>query len=266
MAANPAVLNEAPADPLLREDRDGIAFLTLNRPKQYNALSAEMLARLQQELDALARDTVTRVVVVQGAGNAFCAGHDLKQMMAATTGDFAQRMFEACGAMMLSLTRIAQPVIAKVHGIATAAGCQLVAQCDLAVASDDARFATSGVNLGLFCSTPGVALGRNVARKKALEMLFTGEFITAQEALAHGLVNRAVPAGELDAAVMTLAESIKKKPFDTIALGKRVFYSQIEQSLERAYASAGAEMACNFAQNDTQEGIRAFLEKRPPKW
>ena len=251
---------------LLREDVDGVARLTLNRPKSLNALSVEMLAALQQVLDAIAGDRAVRVVVLGGAGRAFCAGHDLKQMRAHPDRGYQQALFAACSRLMLTLTQLPQPVIAQVHGIATAAGCQLVATCDLAVAAADARFATSGINVGLFCSTPGVALGRNLARKHAMEMLLTGEFVDATRAAEIGLVNRVVPADRLDAATRTLADALAAKSAYALALGKQATYRQLEMGLSDAYAFAGEEMARNMMDRDAAEGIDAFIEKRPPKW
>ncbi len=263
-AATPAGVEAEPY--LVRDDRDGIAHLTLNRPRSLNALSEGMLAALQEMLDAIADDVSVRVVVVSGAGRAFCAGHDLKQMRANPDHAYQQALFETCSRMMLTMTRLPQPVIAKVHGIATAAGCQLVATCDLAVAASDARFATSGVNAGLFCTTPGVALGRNVARKHAMEMLLTGEFITAKRAAEIGLVNRVVPGDRLDAAVSALADGLAAKSRHALALGKEAFYRQLELGLADAYALAAKEMARNMMDRDAAEGIDAFIEKRAPKW
>lgn len=256
------------AEVLLRHERDarGVVTLTLNRPQAYNALSAELLAALQERLDALAADGSLRLVVLAGAGKAFCAGHDLRQMRAQPTLAYYQRLFAQCSQMMLSLTRLPVPVIARVHGIATAAGCQLVAQCDLAVASSEARFAVSGVNLGLFCSTPGVPLARNVSRKQAFEMLVTGEFIDAGEAQARGLINRVVEPQALDAAVAELAASILAKPRVAVALGKQLFYRQTELGLEAAYQAAGNTMACNMMEPDALEGVQAFIDKRTPRW
>lgn len=251
---------------LLREDKDGIATLILNRPKQYNAMSEAVLAALQQELDRIAEDETVRVVVVAAKGKAFCAGHDLKQMRANPSEAYYQNLFEQCSRMMMSINRLPQPVIARVQGIATAAGCQLVAACDMAVAVDTARFATSGINVGLFCSTPAVAVSRNLSRKKALEILLTGDFIDAQTALAEGLVNRVVPAEQLDAAVEELAEAIKAKSPVAVSMGKAMFYKQLEMGVEEAYHYASETMACNMMAEDAGEGIDAFMEKRPPRW
>ena len=251
---------------VLRQTEAGVATLTLNRPKQYNALSQAMLAALQAELDGVAADKTVRAVVIAGGGPAFCAGHDLKEMRAHTDPAFHRALFAQCGRVMLTINRLPQPVIARVHGIATAAGCQLVAACDLAVASDNARFATSGINVGLFCSTPAVALSRNLGRKQALELLLTGDFIDAPTAQRQGLVNRVAPLDQLDAAVGELTGSIcNKSPF-AIAMGKELFYRQLELGLEAAYACASEAMACNMNSEDAREGIDAFIAKRKPEW
>ncbi len=252
---------------VLREkDSRGVVTLTLNRPQAFNALSNAMLAALQSELDALAKDEQARVVVLAGAGRAFCAGHDLKEMHASPGLDDSRALFAACSRVMLAIQKLPVPVIARVHGIATAAGCQLVAMCDLAVASEGARFAVSGVNYGLFCSTPSVALSRNVPRKAAFEMLVTGEFISAQQALDRGLVNRVAATAQLDAQIESLVGSILEKPRAAIAMGKALFYRQIETGIEAAYAEASETMACNFVDASGQEGVAAFLEKRKPRW
>jgi enoyl-CoA hydratase/carnithine racemase len=253
-------------DILLREDRDGIATLTLNRPEQFNALSGELLDRIQAELDSLAQDASVRVVVIAARGRGFCAGHDLKEIGALGTQERIEGLFRKCSKVMVSLVSLPQPVIAKVHATATAAGCQLVAQCDLAVVADAAKFAVSGVNFGLFCSTPSVALARNVGRKNAMEMLLTGEFIDAPTAKAYGLVNRVVPAAELDAEVGKLAAIIASKPQGAVAAGKRLFYRQLEMGLEGAYKLAGEVISCNAASDEGREGIAAFTEKRTPVW
>jgi len=254
-------------EPLLHRARDarGVVTLTLNRPQAFNALSDAMLEALQTELDTLAVDESVRVLVIAAAGKAFCAGHDLKEMRAAPSLDYYQGLFERCSRVMLAIQRLPVPVIARVHGIATAAGCQLVAMCDLAVASRDARFAVSGVNLGLFCSTPSVALSRNVARKAAFEMLVTGDFISADEALAKGLVNRVVDAAELDAAVDALATRIVAKPRVAIAMGKTLFYRQIEAGIAAAYAEAGQTMACNMMDACALDGVQAFIDRGKSK-
>jgi enoyl-CoA hydratase/carnithine racemase len=251
---------------LLREARDGVATLTLNRPEQFNALSGELLGRMQGALDDLAKDSSVRVVVIAARGRGFCAGHDLKEIRSLGTQERIQRLFDQCSRMMTSIVELPQPVIAKVHATATAAGCQLVAQCDLAVAVDSAKFAVSGVNFGLFCSTPSVALGRNVGRKQAMEMLLTGEFIDAATAKAYGLVNRVVAPAELDAEVAKLAAVIAAKPPGAVASGKRTFYRHLEMGLEPAYALASETISCNAASDEGREGLDAFLEKRKPNW
>ena len=260
----------APADtalPILtREDSQGVATLTLNRPTQFNSLSEELLAELQAALDAIAKDASVRAVVMAGAGKAFCSGHDLKQMRANPDKAYQQKLFKACGRMMMTLTEMPQPVIARVHGIATAAGCQLVAMCDLAVAVEGAKFAVSGINLGLFCSTPSVALGRAMGRKQAMEMLLTGEFIDAAEAQRRGLVNRVVAAELLDAEVKKLTDSICAKSAVAVGMGKQLFYRQLEMGLEGAYQLAAETMACNMMAEDAGSGIDAFMEKRKPEW
>jgi enoyl-CoA hydratase/carnithine racemase len=260
--------SKAIAEPyVLREsDASGIVTLRLNRAQQFNALSEQMMAALQAELDAIGRDPLARVVVIAGQGKAFCPGHDLKQMRANPALDYYRKLFAQCAQLMLTIQRLPQPVIARVHGIATAAGCQLVAMCDLAVAAEDAKFAVSGINVGLFCSTPGVALSRNVGRKQAFEMLVTGEFIDAHTAQARGLVNRVVPAAGLDAEVQRLAEAIVAKPAVAIAMGKGLFYKQIEMGIDAAYQLAGQTMACNMIDAVAQEGVQAFMEKRRPGW
>lgn len=254
---------------LLRADRaDGLTTLTLNRPGQFNSLSEALLSALQKELDAIAADETVRVVVLAGAGKAFCAGHDLKEMRANHSKTYMQGLFKQCAEVMLTLTltRMPQPVIARVHGIATAAGCQLVSMCDLAVAADVAKFAVSGINVGLFCSTPAVGLARNLGRKAALEMLLTGDFIDAMEARAKGLVNRVVPADALDAEIEALAGSILAKSAVAIRMGKGMFYQQLEMGLADAYAYAGEVMACNMMSEDAGEGIDAFMQKRKPNY
>ena len=251
---------------LLRADSDGIARLTLNRPEQYNSLSEDMLGSLQGQLDAIAEDKSVRVVVLAAAGKAFCAGHDLKEMRARPERDYYEFLFKKCSRMMLSMVRLPQPVIARVHGLATAAGCQLVANADLAVAASDARFGTSGINVGLFCMTPGVAVARNVQRKKAFEMLFTGDLLSAEEAREAGLVNRVAPPDELDDALAGLCRSILGKSRAAVEAGKRVFYEQLEMDLESAYMRASEEMARNMMFHDAGEGIDAFIGKRKPVW
>jgi enoyl-CoA hydratase/carnithine racemase len=251
---------------LTTRDERGVATLTLNRPQQFNALSQEMMAALQTELQALADDAAVRVVVIGAQGKAFCPGHDLKQMKANPSLEYYQSLFAQCTKLMMTIQRLHAPVIARVHGIATAAGCQLVAMCDLAAASSDAKFAVSGINVGLFCSTPGVALSRNVGRKQAFEMLVTGDFIDAETARERGLVNRVVPADQLDAEIDKLITSILSKPGSALAMGKDLFYRQLETGIDAAYQLAGQTMACNMIDDAAQEGVQAFMEKRKPKW
>jgi enoyl-CoA hydratase/carnithine racemase len=258
--------NTADTALVTRTDRAGVATLTLNRPQQYNALSSALLIELQAALGAVERDESIRVVVIAGAGRAFCAGHDLKELRANPGHGFAQDVFERASRLMLTLTRLPQPVIARVHGVAAAAGCQLVAQCDLAVASTDARFATSGINVGLFCATPAVPLSRNLPRKAAMEMLLTGEFVSAEQAVTLGLVNRVVTPGNLDDEVDRLADAIRSKPPTVIAAGKRAFYEQLDAGLSQAYQICTKAMCCNMMLEDAAEGIDAFLGKRKPVW
>jgi enoyl-CoA hydratase/carnithine racemase len=256
------------AEPLVLVARaGGVATLTLNRGARFNPLSLAMITALQAELDAIAADRSVGVVVLAGDGRGFCAGHDLKEMRA-RAGDLAwqQRLFDDCSRMMTTLTELPQPVIARVHGIATAAGCQLVSMCDLAVAADTASFALPGVNIGVFCSTPAVGVARNVGRKRAMELLLTGAPIDAPTALALGLVNRVVPAADLDAEVRRFTDIILARSAATIRMGKAAFYQQIERPLAAAYAVTGETMACNMALEDAAEGIDAFLEKRPAVW
>ena len=261
-------MSDPSTSPLVLRERDarGVVHLTLNRPQAFNALSEAMLTALQAELDAVAADASARVVVIAAAGKAFCAGHDLKEMRAEPSQAYYERLFAQCGRMMMTIQRLPVPVIARVQGIATAAGCQLVAMCDLAVAAREARFAVSGVNLGLFCSTPSVALSRNLPRKAAFEMLVTGAFISADEARGKGLVNRVVEADQLDGEVEALVASIVAKPRVAIAMGKRLFYRQLETGMEEAYADAGETMACNMMDGAALEGVQAFIDKRPPDW
>jgi len=251
---------------LLMRQSGGVVTLTLNRPAQFNSLSQSLLTALETALDAIAADESARVIVIAGAGKAFCAGHDLKEMRANPAKEFQQSLFEQCSRMMMRLTEIPQPVIARVHGIATAAGCQLVAMCDLAVASESARFAVSGINVGLFCSTPSVGLARNVGRKQAMEMLLTGDFIDARSALEHGLVNRVVPDDQLDAEVKKLTDAIVSKSPVAVKSGKQMFYRQLELGLAEAYELATEVIACDMMTEDAHEGIDAFIEKRPPEW
>jgi enoyl-CoA hydratase/carnithine racemase len=259
----------APADAsseLLTSLERGVVTVTLNRPQQYNALSSSLIDSLQNAVDMIGEDQQVRVLVIAGTGKAFCAGHDLKEMRSRREPQFVEETFARFSKLMVSLTRIPQPVIARVHGFAFAAGCQLVAQCDLAIAADTAQFATSGVKYGLFCSTPGVALARNISRKHAMEMLLTGEAIDARTALARGLVNDVVDSRELDAQIAKFTQSILDKTPVAVAAGKRTFYDQIEAPLEQAYALATRAMVCNMMADDALEGIDAFSQKREPRW
>jgi enoyl-CoA hydratase/carnithine racemase len=255
-------------EPVVLRSRDtrGVVTLTLNRPQAFNALSEGMLAALQRDLDVIAKDESVRVVVLASEGKAFCAGHDLKEMRAKPSLDYYERLFAQCSKMMLSVQSLPVPVIARVQGIATAAGCQLVAMCDLAVASRTAKFAVSGVNLGLFCSAPGVALSRNVLRKAAFEMLVTGEFISAEEAKVRGLINRVADLEQLDAEIEKLIGNIISKPRVAVAMGKELFYRQIELGITSAYEAAAQSMACNMMNEAALEGVQAFIDKRPPSW
>jgi len=256
---------------LIRQDTGPVARLTLNAPEKLNALSDAMLAALQAEFDALREDRTIRAVIVAGAGKAFCAGHDLKEMQQGRQAEDGGRawfadLFTRCSRVMTAIRDLPQPVIAAPHGIATAAGCQLVASCDLAVAAEGTRFGVNGVNIGLFCSTPMVALSRNVPRKQAFEMLTTGEFIGTERAIALGLINRAVPEAELDTAAAKLAETIAAKLGTAVKIGKQAFYRQMEMPLDAAYAYTRDAMVENMLDRDTAEGISAFIEKRPPEW
>ncbi len=255
-------------EPVVLRNRDerGVVTLTLNRPQAFNALSEAMLAALQREFDAIAEDESARVVVLAAEGKAFCAGHDLKEMRAKPSLDYYERLFSQCSEMMLGIQRLPVPVIARVQGVATAAGCQLVAMCDLAVSANTAKFAVSGVNLGLFCSAPGVALSRNLLRKAAFEMLVTGEFISADEAKARGLINRVVESAQLDAEVEKLVATIIAKPRVAVAMGKEFFYRQIGLDIARAYEAAAQTMACNMMGEAALEGVQAFINKRRPRW
>ncbi|MFA5122822.1 enoyl-CoA hydratase [Zavarzinia sp.] len=253
--------------PVLRRDEDGIASLTLNRPSARNALSMAMMEALLDALDAVDADRSVKVVVLAAEGPAFCAGHDLKELRAiGRNAEGLGAIFARCSQLMQRLQSIRQPVIAKVHAMATAAGCQLVATADLAIAAETARFATPGVNIGLFCSTPMVALTRNVGRKQAMEMLLTGEAIDAAAATRFGLINHAVPAAELDAAVTAMARRIASKSPLTLAIGKEAFYAQVERSTAAAYDYAAAVMTRNMLARDAQEGVGAFIDKREPTW
>ena len=256
---------------LIREDQGAIARLTLNAPEKLNALSDAMLAALQEEFDALRDDRSIRAVILGGAGKAFCAGHDLKEMTQGRQAEdggkaYFADLFTRCSRVMTAIRALPQPVIAKPHGIATAAGCQLVASCDLAVAAHGTRFGVNGVNIGLFCSTPMVALSRNIPRKQAFEMLTTGEFIETDSAIALGLINRAVPEDQLDTAATELAETIAAKLGSAVKIGKQAFYQQLEMGLDDAYAYTRDVMVENMLDRDTEEGIAAFIEKRPPEW
>lgn len=255
-------------EPMITKIRieDGLVKLTLNRPDSFNALSEEVLAQLLKELDTLARDQSTKVMILGAAGRAFCAGHDLKQMRATPSLEYYQGLFAQCSKVMLAIQKLPQIVIAQVQGVATAAGCQLVAMCDLALASENARFAVSGVNLGLFCATPSVALTRNISRKQAMYMLATGEFIDARQAKDWGLLNEVVPAESLGHATLELARKVLSKPSPALQMGKRLFYEQLEANIERAYELAGQTMACNMMHDTALEGVQAFIDKRPPNW
>ncbi len=251
---------------LQRRDENGIAWLTLNRPAARNALSVGLMTEMQAALDAIAGDRAVKVVVIAGAGPAFCAGHDLREIRANPGRQHYEALFAQCSRLMTSIIKLPKPVIACVHGVATAAGCQLVATCDLAVAAEDARFATPGVNIGLFCSTPMVALSRAIGRKPALQMLLTGDLVDAEQARQWGLINRVVPAADLDAAVTALARQIADKSPLTLAIGKEAFYRQAELDLAEAYAYASEVMTRNMLARDAEEGVDAFLAKRPPVW
>lgn len=260
MSANP----KADESILLREDRDGICTLTMNRPQQMNLLTSEMLDALQGAFDAIAPDKRVRVVILAGAGKGFCAGHDIKEIRALGEQPKIEQLFAKCSRMMQTITSLPQPVIARVQGAAAAAGCQLVGQCDLAVAADVAKFTTPGVTWGFFCSTPGVAVARNISRKRAMEMLLTGDIIDARKALEWGLVNRVVPASDLHRETEELARKIAEKPPVTVAAGKRAFYEQMELGARKAYEVASCAISASFAHDEGRQGMDAFLEKRPP--
>ena len=249
---------------LVIERSENVATLTLNRPGQFNALSEAVLEALQTALDGIAAEASVRAVVIAGAGKAFCAGHDLKEMRANHSAAYMQGLFRQCSQVMTTIVRMPQPVIARVHGVATAAGCQLVASCDLAVAADVARFAVSGINVGLFCSTPAVALSRNMGRKQALEMLLTGDFIDAAEACRRGLVNRVVPLADLDGEVRRLTLAIAGKSASAVTMGKQLFYRQLEMGVDAAYQLATETMACNMMCDDAVTGIDAFMAGHRP--
>ncbi|RLA06495.1 MAG: enoyl-CoA hydratase [Gammaproteobacteria bacterium] len=262
-----ANLNEVSAEAILiRDDDNGIATLTLNRPEQFNALSSDMLFELQAALDDISADASIRVVIIGANGRGFCAGHDLKEIRSSTDKAFHQALFDRCSKVMLTINSMPQPVIAQIDGIATAAGCQLVANCDLAVATMESRFAVSGINLGLFCSTPAVPLSRNLSRKQAMQMLLTGDFISAEQAQSYGLVNDVVNNNELKQATMDLAHKIAAKSPLATKLGKQMFYQQLPMDLSAAYAFASERMACNMDSEDAREGVDAFMEKRRPEW
>jgi enoyl-CoA hydratase/carnithine racemase len=263
-----AQASPAPVSPfVLSEKSGGVVRLTLNRGERFNPLSSEMIAALQRAVDGVAADPDARVVVLAAAGRGFCAGHDLKEMRAHSSDAAWQgRLFEDCSRLLLSLTRLPQPVIARIHGIATAAGCQLVSTCDLAVAADTATFALPGVNVGVFCTTPAVGVGRNVARKRVMEMLLTGKPIDAATALQWGLVNRVVPAEKLDETVQEFVDAILAKSPAVVRNGKRAFYDQLDRPLADAYATAGEAMTQGVLLEDAAEGMDAFLQKRPPSW
>lgn len=253
-------------DTVIRDDSNGITSLTLNRPDQFNALSEALLNQVDEMLAEIGEDDSVRVVVIKASGRAFCVGHDLKEMREHSDKAYINSLFSKAGDVMLRIRNLPQPVIASVHAVATAGGCQLVAACDLAVASEKAKFAVSGIKLGLFCSTPAVALSRNVSQKRAMEMLLTGEFIDAETALDFGLVNRVVPAHTLDEATTALAEKIASKPPAAVRMGKALFYQQLGQPLDAAYQQASETITCNMLLDETLEGVDAFIEKRAPDW
>jgi enoyl-CoA hydratase/carnithine racemase len=248
------------------DTRDGVATLTLNRGDRFNPLSQAMIAALQAEVDRIAMDRAVRCVVIAAHGRGFCAGHDLKELRAHPDLAWQRQLFASCETLMLTLTRMPQPVIARVHGLATAAGCQLVSMCDLAVAADTAAFALPGVNVGVFCTTPAVGVARNIARKRVMELLLTGEPIDAATALAWGLVNRVVPLAELDTAIRHFTGLIGKRSARLVGQGKQAFYRQVDLGLEAAYGSVGGTMACSLLDPNAHEGIDAFIDKRAPRW
>lgn len=265
--SKPSSIDTNSNEPLvIRENAGSVVTLTLNSPKQFNALSVELLSAMQAQLDNIAQDTSIQVLVIAANGKAFCAGHNLKEMRANPDEAFQRALFEQCSQMMLTINRMPQVVIAKVEGIATAAGCQLVAACDLAVASDNTKFATSGINVGLFCSTPAVAVSRNLSRKQAFEMLITGEFIDAHTALQQGLINRVASAEQLEQTLQSLIEAITAKSSVAVRTGKNMFYKQLNMELAEAYEYAAEVMTCNMMADDVGEGIDAFIEKRPALW
>jgi len=251
---------------VLRNDENGISNLIINRPKSYNALSIGCMEALIEEINKVSEDSSVKVVILSGSGKGFCAGHDLKEMRGNPEREFYEKTFNISMGMMMSIINCPKPVIAKVHGIATAAGCQLVATCDLAIADENARFATPGVNIGLFCSTPMVGLSRNVSRKHAMEMLLTGDFISAHRAYEIGLINRVVPDEQLDESALELAQKIASKSPLTLNIGKKAFYVQLEKNITSAYEYCSKVMVENMMARDAEEGIDAFLEKRNPVW
>lgn len=259
-------MNDSSAPVLHTRDDRGVNWLTLNRPAAFNTLSEEMLAALQAALDAVAADPAARLVVLAAEGKAFCAGHNLKEMRARPELDYYQKLFAQCTRMMLTIQNLPVPVLARVQGVATAAGCQLVAQADLAIAASQASFGVNGIDVGLFCATPSVPLVRNIPAKQAMEMLLTGGFITADEARTRGLVNQVVPLEELDAAVEKMVVAILAKPREAVAIGKALFYQQRETGIAAAYQLAGQAMACNMVHPVAQEGVQAFIDKRKPQW
>jgi enoyl-CoA hydratase/carnithine racemase len=259
-------MNDFSAPVLHTRDDRGVNWLTLNRPAAFNTLSEEMLAALQTSLDAVAADPAARIVVLAAEGKAFCAGHNLKEMRAQPELAYYQKLFAQCTRMMLTIQALPVPVLARVQGVATAAGCQLVAQCDLAVAASTASFGVNGIDVGLFCATPSVPLVRNIPAKQAMEMLLTGGFVSAEEARVRGLVNRVVPPEALDAEIEQMLQAILAKPREAIAMGKALFYRQRETGIEAAYQLAGQTMACNMVHPVAQEGVQAFIDKRKPLW
>jgi len=259
-------MNDSPAPVLHTRDDRGVNWLTLNRPAAFNTLSEEMLAALQAALDAVAADPAARMVVLAAEGKAFCAGHNLKEMRAQPELAYYQKLFAQCTRMMLTIQALPVPVLARVQGVATAAGCQLVAQCDLAVAASNASFGVNGIDVGLFCATPSVPLVRNIPAKQAMEMLLTGGFISAEEARVRGLVNRVVAPEALDAEIEQMLQAILAKPREAIAMGKALFYQQRETGIAAAYQLAGQTMACNMVHPVAQEGVQAFIDKRKPQW
>ncbi len=259
-------MNQTSSHLLHHRDGRGVHTVTLNAPRSFNVLSEDMMRDIQAALDAAAADPQARVVVIAAEGRAFCAGHDLKQMRARPELAYYQSLFATCSRLMMSVRKLEVPVIARVQGLATAAGCQLVAQCDLAVAAREATFGVNGIDVGLFCATPSVALSRNMLPKQAMEMLLTGDFITAEEARVRGLVNRVVAADALDGEVASLVERLLSKPREALAMGKTLFYRQLETGMESAYQLAGQSMACNMVHEVAQEGVQAFIEKRTPRW